>query len=67
MHNYLTPEPITLEVRNAASAWHTEAIVVRVRQVPSPRPEFATWHIGLKLEAATMAVELEHILLEEAA
>jgi hypothetical protein len=57
---------VTVHLTAGGGEWHRVATVTRVVAVATARPEFATWHLGLRLRNSD-ANALDRLLLEEAA
>jgi cellulose synthase (UDP-forming) len=57
---------VHVELVAAAGDWRRTATVTRVVPVAAVRPEYATWHVGLRLHPSD-AGALDSLLLEEAA
>jgi hypothetical protein len=57
---------VRVELVAATGDWRRTATVTRVVPVASVRPEYATWHVGLRLHPSD-AGALDSLLLEEAA
>jgi len=57
---------VSVRLTSGAKEWRQVAIVTRVVPVRSARPEFSTWHLGLRLRPSD-ASALDSLLLEEAA
>jgi hypothetical protein len=58
----------TVNVRLTAGGteWQRVATVMRVAPIATARPEFSTWHVGLRLHPSD-ASTLDSLLIEEAA
>jgi hypothetical protein len=57
---------ISVRLTSGVKEWRQVATVTRVVPMRSARPEFSTWHLGLRLRPSD-ASALDGLLLEEAA